>query len=168
MGKGISKRGRPMRWLMRKLAHGLPPLPTTGGHALATRVAGLLLVGGALLIAVTVVLPPSAEGSDLLILGYGAVAALAGVLMLTRRRVSEPTLGLAAALGTAVITLATLEAGQGRGARGQRGALPLGLAVRLLVLRSPPRPDPARIGRNRRRDPAGRRRADALLRHHSL
>lgn len=69
-----------------------------------------------MLIAVTVVLPPSAEGSDLLILGYGAVAGLAGALMLSRRRVSEPVLGLAAALGTAVITLATLEAGQGVGA----------------------------------------------------
>ena len=101
---------------MLKLGHGLPPLPTIGGHALATRVAGLLLVGGALLIAITVVLPPSAEGSDLLILGYGAVAGLAGILMLSRRRVSEPGLGLAAALGTAVITLATLEAGQGVGA----------------------------------------------------
>ena len=87
-----------------------------GGHALATRVAGLLLVGGAVLLAVTVVLPPSAEGSDVLILGYGVVAGLAGVLMLSRRRVSEPALGLAAALGTAVITLATLEAGQGVGA----------------------------------------------------
>ncbi len=105
-----------MRWLLRKLGHGLPPLPTIGGHALATRVAGLLLVGGALLIVLTVVLPPSAEGSDPLILGYGAVAGLAGVLMLSRRRVSEPALGLAAALGTAVITLATLEAGQGVGA----------------------------------------------------
>ncbi|HSD25099.1 MAG TPA: sensor histidine kinase [Solirubrobacterales bacterium] len=105
-----------MNWLLRKLSHGLPPLPTIGGHALATRVAGLLLVGGAMLIAVTVVLPPSAEGSDLLILGYGAVAGLAGALMLSRRRVSEPVLGLAAALGTAVITLATLEAGQGVGA----------------------------------------------------
>jgi signal transduction histidine kinase len=105
-----------LRWLMQKLARGLPPLPTIGGHALATRVAGLLLVGGAILIAVTVVLPPAAEGSDLLILGYGAVAAVSGVLMLTRRRVNETTLGLAAALGTAVITLATLEAGQGRGA----------------------------------------------------
>ena len=105
-----------MRWLLRKLGHGLPPLPTVGGHALATRVAGLLLVGGALLIAVTVLLPPSAEGSDLLILGYGAVAGLAGGLMLSRRRVSEPVLGLAAALGTAVITLATLEAGHGVGA----------------------------------------------------
>jgi signal transduction histidine kinase len=114
---GAAKRGgSPVRWLLRKLSLGLPPLPTIGGHALATRVAGLLLVGGAILIAVTVVLPPSAEGSDVLILGYGAVAGLAGGLMLSRRRVSEPALGLAAALGTAVITLATLEAGQGVGA----------------------------------------------------
>jgi signal transduction histidine kinase len=104
-----------VRWLLRKLAHGLPPLPTIGGHALATRVAGLLLVGGAILIGVTVVLPPSAEGSDLLILGYGAVAALSGLLLLSRRRVSEPALGLAAALGTAIVTLATLEGGPGRG-----------------------------------------------------
>jgi signal transduction histidine kinase len=117
MENRLSKRaGTPLRWVLRKLAHGLPPVPTIGGHALATRVAGLLLMGGALLIAVTVVLPPSAEGSDVLILGYGAVAGLAGALMLSRRRVSEPTLGLAAALGTTVITLATLEAGQGVGA----------------------------------------------------
>src|SRR4051794_4279042 len=86
------------------------------GNALATRVAGLLLLGGAILIGVTVVLPPAAEGSDLLILGYGVVAGLAGVLMVSRRRVSEPVLGLAAALGTAMITLATLAAGQGVGA----------------------------------------------------
>ena len=105
-----------MRWLLRKLGHGLPPLPTIGGHALATRVAGLLLVGGAVLIAITVILPPPAQGSDLLILGYGAVAGLSGGLMLSRRRVSEPFLGLAAALGTAVITLATLAAGHGVGA----------------------------------------------------
>jgi len=104
-----------VRWLLRKFAHGLPPLPTIGGHALATRVAGLLLVGGAILIAVTVVLPPAAEGSDLLILGYGAVAAVCGLLLLTRRRVSEPVLGLAAALGTVIVTLATLEGGPGKG-----------------------------------------------------
>jgi signal transduction histidine kinase len=104
-----------VRWLLRKLAHGLPPLPTIGGHALATRVPGLLLVGGAILLAVTVVLPPSAEGSDLLILGYGAIAALSGLLLLSRRRVNEPTLGLAAALGTAIVTLATLEGGPGKG-----------------------------------------------------
>jgi signal transduction histidine kinase len=113
---GISKRKRePMSWLLQKLAHGLPPLPTIGSRALATRVAGLLLVGGAILIAITVALPPAAAGSDLLILGYGAVAAVFGALMLARRRVSEPVLGLAAALGTAVITLATLEGGHGTG-----------------------------------------------------
>jgi signal transduction histidine kinase len=39
------------------------------------------------------------------------VAAVFGTLMLSRRRVSQPVLGLAAALGTAVITLATLEGG---------------------------------------------------------
>jgi signal transduction histidine kinase len=100
-----------LSWLLRKLGRGLPPLPTIGGRALATRIAGLLLVGGAILIAVTVALPPAAEGSDLLILGYGVIAALFGVLMLSRRRVSESFLGLAAALGTAVITLATLEGG---------------------------------------------------------
>jgi signal transduction histidine kinase len=104
-----------LRWLLRKLAHGLPPVPTVGGNALATRVAGLLLVGGAILIAVTVALPPAATGSDLLILGYGAVAAIGGVVMLTRRRVPEWALGLAAALGTVVITLATIEGGPARG-----------------------------------------------------
>src|SRR4051794_26379995 len=112
MENGLSKpKLRPLTWLLRKLAHGLPPLPTIGGRPLATRVAGVLLVGGAILIAVTVALPPSAAGSDLLILGYGAVAAVSGALLLSRRRVNEPVLGLAAALGTAVITLATLEGG---------------------------------------------------------
>ena len=59
MENGSSKRKRqPLGWLLRKLAHGLPPLPTIGGRALATRVAGVLLVGGAILIAVTVALLP--------------------------------------------------------------------------------------------------------------
>jgi len=116
MENGSSKSTlQPLRWLLLKLGHGLPPLPTIGGRALATRVAGLLLVGGAILIAVTVALPPAADGSDLLILGYGAVAAACGGLLLTRRRVDEPVLGLAAAIGTAVITLATLEGGHGTG-----------------------------------------------------
>src|SRR4051794_550391 len=116
MENGLSKpKLRPLTWLLRKLAHGLPPLPTIGGRPLATRVAGVLLVGGAILIAVTVALPPAAAGSDLLILGYGAVAALCGALLLSRRRVNEPVLGLAAALGTAVIALSTLEGGAGMG-----------------------------------------------------
>ena len=106
----------PLRWLLRTLSLGLPPLPTIGGRALATRVGGLLLVAGALLIAITVALPPAAEGSDWLILAYGAVAGVVGVWVLTRRRVGEPVLATVAALGTAVITLATLEAGGGRGA----------------------------------------------------
>ena len=110
-----TKTVRPLRWLLRKLGHGLPPLPTIGGRALATRVAGLLLVGGAILIVVTVALPPAAEGSDLLILGYGAVAAVCGGLLLSRRRVDEPALGVAAAIGTALIMLATLEGGHGTG-----------------------------------------------------
>jgi signal transduction histidine kinase len=104
-----------VNWLLRKLGRGLPPIPTIGGRALATRVAGLMLVGGAVLIGVTVALPPSAEGSDLLILGYGAVAAVCGFLLLSRRRVDEPLLGVAAAVGVAIITLATLEGGHGTG-----------------------------------------------------
>src|SRR3954454_22735512 len=116
MENGLSKpKLRLLSWLLRKLTHGLPPLPTIGGRALATRVAGLLLVGGAILIAITVALPPAAAGSDLLILGYGAVAAVCGALLLSRRRVNEPVLGLAAALGTAVIALSTLEGGAGMG-----------------------------------------------------
>jgi signal transduction histidine kinase len=90
--------------------------PDRGGRRLATRTSGLLMLGGAALIAVTVALPPAAHGSDLLILGYGAVAAATGIAILARGPASELALGLVAALGTAVITLATLEAGQGRGA----------------------------------------------------
>jgi signal transduction histidine kinase len=104
-----------MDWLLRKLTLGLPPLPSIGGRALATRVAAILMLAGAILITVSVALPPPANGSDLLILGYGAAAAAAGVWLLFRRRVSEPILGVVAALGTAVITLATLEGGPGRG-----------------------------------------------------
>src|SRR3954453_7824799 len=113
---GRSKRThRPLSWVLPKLGRGLPPIPTIGGRALATRVAGLLLVGGAILIAITVALPPSAAGSDLLILGYGAVAAVCGCLLLSRRRVDETFLGIAAALGIGIITLATLEGGHGTG-----------------------------------------------------
>src|SRR3954467_2775769 len=101
MENGSSKRKRrPWSWLLRRLTHGLPPLPTIGGRALATRVAGLLLVGGAFLVIVTVALPPAAEGSAVLVPGCGAGAAICGALLLSRRRVDEPMLGLAAALGT--------------------------------------------------------------------
>jgi signal transduction histidine kinase len=108
-------RHQPLDWLLRKLTLGLPPLPTIGGRALATRVAAILMLAGAILIAVTVALPPAANGSDLLILAYGGVAAVTGVWLLFMRRVSEPVIGAVAALGTIVVTLATLEGGPGRG-----------------------------------------------------
>ena len=73
------------------------------------------MLAGAILIAVTVALPPHANGSDLLILGYGAAAAVTGVWLLFKRRVSEPVLGAVAAFGTTIVTLATLEGGPGQG-----------------------------------------------------
>jgi signal transduction histidine kinase len=104
-----------MRWLLQQATVGLPPLPSIGGRTLATRVGAIVLLAGALLIGITVALPPGANGSDLLILGYGGVAALAGIWLLSKRRVSEPVLGAIVALGTILVTLATLEGGPGRG-----------------------------------------------------
>jgi len=115
--KGLAERIlRSARWARSAITSGLPPVPTAGGRALATRIAGMLLLAGAVLIVVTVALPPAAGGSDLLILAYGVIAGAVGTVLVARRRVSEPVLGAVAALGTAVITLATLEAGAGTGA----------------------------------------------------
>ena len=70
-----------------------------------------MLAGGALA-GITVAMPPAAEGSDLVVLAMGAVSALVGaMLMLTRRTVPEWQLGIAAALGTVLITVATYEGG---------------------------------------------------------
>jgi signal transduction histidine kinase len=84
-------------------------------HVLATRAVAVVFLVGATLTAITVAMPPSARGSDLLILGVGALAAIGGIVLLKLRRVSEPALGVAVALGTAMITVVTLEAGPGRG-----------------------------------------------------
>jgi signal transduction histidine kinase len=89
--------------------------PSGDDRVLATRVAAMMMLLGAVLTAVTVVTPPGARGSDLLVLGLGALAAVVGVGLLLARRVSEPVLGAAVALGTAVITIATVEGGPGRG-----------------------------------------------------
>jgi signal transduction histidine kinase len=114
---GLSKAfSRPLDWVVRAFARGLPPVPSVRGRALGTRVGAGLALTGSVLIAVTVAMPPAAGGSDLLILGYGIVLGAAGAVLLVRRRVSEAALGVVAALGTAVITLATLEAGTGTGA----------------------------------------------------
>lgn len=81
-------------------------------HRLAARSAGLMMLAGAALVAITVLLPPRASGSDLLILGFGGVAALLGLALLLRREpLPEPALGVTVAIGTALITLATREGG---------------------------------------------------------
>src|SRR3954470_11730400 len=136
MENGLSKpKLRPLTWLLRKLAHGLPPLPTIGGRPLATRVAGVLLVGGAILIAVTVALPPSAAGSDLLILGYGAVAAVSGALLLSRRRGERAGPWARGRPGYRGDHPRHARGGPHDRHRGQRGPLSLGLALLVLVLR---------------------------------
>ena len=73
-----------------------------------------MLVGAAL-IAITVALPPAARGSDAAILGIGAVAGVVGAVLFVRRRVGELALDAAIVLGTALITVATVVAGPGRG-----------------------------------------------------
>lgn len=76
-----------------------------------------MLLSGAVLVFVTVALPPAAMGSDALIAVMGVVLTLAGIGLLWRGEAPEPVLGVAAALGTAVITLSTYEAGlSGQGA----------------------------------------------------
>ena len=107
------------RWWSRAkeaTASGPPPAPADRGRVVATQTAGVMLLLGAGLVALTVALPPAARGSDPLILAYGALIGLVGAAVIARRRASEPILGVTAALGTAVITLATLEAGSGVGA----------------------------------------------------
>ena len=70
------------------------------------------MLAGAALAVVTVALPPAAVGSDAAVLAIGAVAGAAGTaLLLTSRELSESTLGVVAALGTALITVATWEGG---------------------------------------------------------
>lgn len=73
---------------------------------------GALMLAGGLLAVVTVVLPPHAAGSDALVIGCGALALLAGIVLLTvRRPIPEAGVGLIVALGTVLITLATREGG---------------------------------------------------------
>jgi len=77
-----------------------------------TRAFGVLLLAGGALAAITVALPPAATGSDALVLVAGGVAALVGGAMVAYRgELPEVALGLVAALGTVLITLATFEGG---------------------------------------------------------
>jgi len=72
-----------------------------------------MMLAGAALAAISVALPPQAMGSDLAVLGLGALSAAIGTILLCMR--SDPpewVLGLAAATGTVMITVATHEGGR--------------------------------------------------------
>ena len=80
--------------------------------AVRTRVLGILMLAGGGLAAVTVALPPEAEGSDPAVLVCGAIAAFAGVgLVVSRREVPGWLIGAIGIFGTALITLATYAGG---------------------------------------------------------
>ena len=78
---------------------------------LGVRAGAAMLLAGAALVLVTVILPPPAEHSDAVILAFGALAAVTGIVLWNVRSPSEPVLGLAAAIGTLVITATTWQAG---------------------------------------------------------
>jgi signal transduction histidine kinase len=89
--------------------------PTGDDRVLATRAAGAMMVVGAALIAITVAMPPAARGSDAAILGIGVLAGIVGAALFIRQRVGELVLDAAIVFGTALITVATVVAGPGRG-----------------------------------------------------
>ncbi len=76
-----------------------------------------MMLVGAVLIVVSVALPPAASGSDEVILAFGALLGAVGAVLLRVREAPDPVLGLAIAMGTVVITVVTWEAGlMGNGA----------------------------------------------------
>ena len=84
----------------------LPP------RELAARVIALIGLAGGALAVLTAILPPAAEGSDLLVVITGSVSALVGAaLLIIRPRLGYRTLNALALLGTFLITLATHEGG---------------------------------------------------------
>lgn len=68
---------------------------------------------GAVLVGLTVLLPPEAEGSDAVVAAFGAIAGLAGLFLLWVRHASEAVLGVATALGSVAITIVTWQHGLG-------------------------------------------------------
>jgi diguanylate cyclase (GGDEF)-like protein len=92
------------------------PSRLRGPSATRRQALGSLMLAGGLLAGITVILPPHASGSDALIIGCGALALIFGAALLAiRRPVPEPLIGLAVALGTVLITLATREGGTDAG-----------------------------------------------------
>jgi diguanylate cyclase (GGDEF)-like protein len=85
-------------------------------RALAIRAAGILLLAGGLLALLTVVLPPPAAGSEALIVACGALAGIAGaVLLISRPYIPDHGLSLVALGGTALIAIASHEGGSSGG-----------------------------------------------------
>ncbi len=85
-----------------------------GPEVLRTTVIGVLMIAGGALAAVTVILPPAGTGSDAVVLVVGAIAAAIGLaLAVPRRPRPEWLLGIVALGGTALITIATYEGGDG-------------------------------------------------------
>jgi hypothetical protein len=82
-------------------------------HPLATRTAGRLMLCGAVLVGLTVLIPPEAEGSDAVIAALGGIAGLGGLFLLRARHVPEAVLGVATALGSMAIIIATWQHGLG-------------------------------------------------------
>ncbi len=77
-----------------------------------SQILGILMVAGAVLAAVTVVLPPEATNSEAAVLIVGGVAGVIGVVVLiTKAALREWAVGLVGALGTVLITVATYEGG---------------------------------------------------------
>jgi diguanylate cyclase (GGDEF)-like protein len=84
----------------------LPP-HRTGPRAPRARAAGVLMLAGGLVAAVAVLLPPQSESADGFVAVTAAVAlAIGAALLLTRRQIPEPVLGVVVALGTAMVTFA--------------------------------------------------------------
>jgi len=82
----------------------------------ASRSMGAMLLAGAFLAVITAALPPRAVGSDAAVLAVGALAGLLGAYFLrSGARPSDLTLGIAAAVGTILIAVATREGGPGTG-----------------------------------------------------
>ena len=104
--------GTNLRSRLRELVRAQPAAP----RALAVQAAGMLLLAGGMLALLTVLMPPPAEGSEALIVGCGAIAAITGGVLLARRPyIPDHGLSLVATGGTALLAIASHEGGTSGG-----------------------------------------------------
>ncbi len=82
-------------------------------RALGAQAAGYMMLVGAALAAISVALPPIAMGAEYAVVALGALSALVGAVLLSMKNPPpEWVLGVTAALGTLMITVATYEGGR--------------------------------------------------------